>query len=148
MVTRYASCKFACSHCGAWHFVLSPAPRRTARCRVCRFLHVVRESERNIASLTISKPERNVTPMATTKRRAVQNGMKSDKNNSYAKLRDGSWGVRMLGSATANEKVTVVTKDEKVKTETLGKCIWFDAREKVSLWTVIRSTVDLASTPF
>ncbi len=42
----------------------------------------------------------------------------------YSKLRNGSWGVRVEGSVSPGQSVTVTTKAGKTKTETVGKVIW------------------------
>ena len=42
----------------------------------------------------------------------------------YAKLRDGTWGIRAEGTVRAGETVTVRKKDGPTKTETVGKVLW------------------------
>jgi len=42
----------------------------------------------------------------------------------YAKLRDGSWGLRVPGRPSAGSTVEVETKSGKVKVETVGRVLW------------------------
>jgi hypothetical protein len=44
--------------------------------------------------------------------------------NTYTKLRDGSWGVRIHGSASAGQTVNVTKKSGEVKAETICRVIW------------------------
>lgn len=39
----------------------------------------------------------------------------------YTKLRDGSWGIRVAGTATPGQSVTVTKKSGETKTEVVGK---------------------------
>lgn len=45
-------------------------------------------------------------------------------NASYTKLRDGTWGVRIAGSATVGQSITVTTKAGAAKQETIAKVLW------------------------
>lgn len=43
----------------------------------------------------------------------------------YTKLRDGSWGVRVIGAAvTAGQSLTVNTKAGEAKSETIDRVLW------------------------
>lgn len=42
----------------------------------------------------------------------------------YTHLRDGSWGVRLVGTAKQNQVVTVVKKDGTSKTEIVARVLW------------------------
>jgi hypothetical protein len=44
--------------------------------------------------------------------------------NTYAKLRDGSWGVRVQGAAASGDVVVVTKRDGTSKTETIGRVVW------------------------
>lgn len=44
--------------------------------------------------------------------------------NSYTKLNDGTWGLRVYGAVKVGDAVTVTTKAGAVKTETVGKVLW------------------------
>jgi hypothetical protein len=63
--------------------------------------------------------------------------------NTYSKLRDGSWGVRVAGPAKAGAAVTVTKKSGETKTETIGRVLWTDG--KVSLCTIVSSTASRRS---
>jgi len=43
---------------------------------------------------------------------------------SYTKLRDGSWGLRIQGSAQKGQSVIVTKKSGETKTEIVGKILW------------------------
>lgn len=45
-------------------------------------------------------------------------------NNSYTKLRDGTWGVTVFGAVAGGSTVTVVTKAGASKVETIRSVIW------------------------
>jgi hypothetical protein len=42
----------------------------------------------------------------------------------YAKLRDGSWGVKVPGKATAGQTVTVEKKSGERRTERIARVLW------------------------
>lgn len=42
----------------------------------------------------------------------------------YTKLRDGSWGLRVEGSAREGQRITVTKKSGETKTETITKVLW------------------------
>lgn len=42
----------------------------------------------------------------------------------YTKLRDGSWGIKVAGTAIAGQVVTVTTKAGDVRTETVARVMW------------------------
>lgn len=42
----------------------------------------------------------------------------------YTKLRDGSWGLRISGSAQAGQTISVTKKSGDSKTETVGRILW------------------------
>ena len=42
----------------------------------------------------------------------------------FTKLRDGSWGLRIEGSAKAGQTVTVTKKSGETSREVVGKIIW------------------------
>lgn len=44
--------------------------------------------------------------------------------NTYTKLKNGQWGVRVDGTATKGSSVTVTTKSGKTKTETILAVLW------------------------
>ena len=44
--------------------------------------------------------------------------------NSYTKLKDGSWGVRVEGTAQTGQSVQVTTKAGAVKTERVASVLW------------------------
>lgn len=44
--------------------------------------------------------------------------------NSYTKLKDGSWGLRIEGTATKGQSVTIQTKSGERKTEVVGNVLW------------------------
>lgn len=46
--------------------------------------------------------------------------------NSYAKLRDGTWGVRIEGTAKPGDVVKVTTKAGVEKQETVKAVVWSD----------------------
>jgi hypothetical protein len=43
---------------------------------------------------------------------------------SWMKMRDGSWGVRVPGGATAGQSVTVTKKSGESSTVIVGKVVW------------------------
>ena len=45
-------------------------------------------------------------------------------NATYTHLRDGSWGVRLVGNARENQSVAVTKKDGTTKTETIARVLW------------------------
>lgn len=47
--------------------------------------------------------------------------------NTYTKLKDETWGVRVQGTATAGQSVTVTKKDGSTKTETIKSVLWTGA---------------------
>lgn len=61
----------------------------------------------------------------------------------YTKLRDGSWGVRVVGTPPiAGSVVSVTTKAGKVKQETISRVVWSgkdDSGSTVSLCSVGQS---------
>ncbi len=42
----------------------------------------------------------------------------------YTKLKDGSWGIRVVGKVTTGQTVTVTKKSGESKQETVGKVLW------------------------
>jgi hypothetical protein len=42
----------------------------------------------------------------------------------YAKLNDGSWGIRADGALAVGQTVTVTKRDGTTKSETVGRVIW------------------------
>jgi len=56
-------------------------------------------------------------------------------SNSYTKLRNGSWGVRVDGAARPGQVVTVKTKAGEVKTETVDRVIW--KGDSVSICSIV-----------
>lgn len=46
----------------------------------------------------------------------------------FTRLRSGSWGVRLVGHASAGDSVTVSRRDGTTSTVTLGREIWTDGR--------------------
>lgn len=44
--------------------------------------------------------------------------------NTYTKLRNGSWGVRVEGPAKAGDTVTVTKKSGETATEKISKVVW------------------------
>ena len=42
----------------------------------------------------------------------------------YTKLKDGSWGVRVEGTAKSGQSVTVTKKSGETKSETIGRVLW------------------------
>lgn len=53
----------------------------------------------------------------------------------YAKLRDGSWGVRVTGSVREGQVVTVRKRDGSTKSETIAKVVW--SSNGVSLCSIV-----------
>jgi hypothetical protein len=45
-------------------------------------------------------------------------------DGTYTKLKDGSWGVRVQGAASAGAVVTVTKKDGSTKQETVSRVLW------------------------
>lgn len=45
-------------------------------------------------------------------------------NATYTQLRDGSWGIRVLGTALENQTISVRKKDGTEKTETVRRVLW------------------------
>ena len=45
---------------------------------------------------------------------------------SYTKLRDGSWGVRVMGKIEAGASVTVTKRDGTTKCERVARVLWSD----------------------
>jgi hypothetical protein len=43
---------------------------------------------------------------------------------SYAKLRDGTWGIRVDGTAAAGQSVTVSKRDGTTHTEVITRVVW------------------------
>ena len=64
--------------------------------------------------------------------------------NTYTQLRDGSWGVRVSGTASAGEIVTVTKKSGETKTERIGRVLWSgrDSRtgSTISLCSIANAT--------
>lgn len=59
----------------------------------------------------------------------------------WAKLRDGSWGVRLTDAARSGEQVTVRKKSGETSVVTLGKQIWTDK----SVWLFTVGTVSTST---
>lgn len=62
---------------------------------------------------------------------------------SYTKLRDGSWGIRVQGSAKAGQVVVVRKKDNTSKDETIERVLW--TGDGISLCSIGRSQQTRAS---
>ena len=45
-------------------------------------------------------------------------------NATYTQLRNGSWGIRVAGTAGVGQTITVTKKDGSNKTETVQKVLW------------------------
>lgn len=62
----------------------------------------------------------------------------------YTKLRDGSWGIRVAGSARAGATITVHKKSGETRSETVARVLWTgkDSRsgETVSLCAIGRES--------
>lgn len=63
----------------------------------------------------------------------------------YTKLKDGSWGIRVVSvtKVTPGAAVTVTTKAGKQKTEVIGKVLW--TGNGVNLCTIASSTQSRSS---
>lgn len=61
----------------------------------------------------------------------------------YTKLNNGSWGVRVRGTATKGQKVTVTKKDGTTKTETIAAVLW--SGDGVSLCSIAPSAPSAAA---
>src|SRR4051812_46333297 len=63
--------------------------------------------------------------------------------NTYTQLKDGSWGIRVAGTARENQEDTVAKKSGEIKTETVARVLWTgkDSRsgETISLCAIARS---------
>lgn len=55
----------------------------------------------------------------------------------YTKLRDGSWGIKVQGSAKAGQAITVTKRDGGTKTETVEKVVW--SGEGVAICSVVET---------
>ncbi len=55
---------------------------------------------------------------------------------SYSKLKNGDWGIRVLGEANSGDVLSVVTKAGKVTSAVAGRLIW--SGEGVQLWTILK----------
>lgn len=53
----------------------------------------------------------------------------------YTKLKDGTWGVRVEGTAKTGQSVRVTKKSGESKTETIAKVLWFG--NGISLCSVV-----------
>lgn len=53
-----------------------------------------------------------------------QNGEQTNMTTTYAKLQNGSWGLRSTGAIAPGQQVQVSTRDGRVKTETVGRIVW------------------------
>lgn len=66
--------------------------------------------------------------------------------NTYTKLNQGDWGLRVQGRAEAGQTVTVTTKAGKSKPEKIGKVLWTGADRQtgdtVSLCTIDKRNDD------
>jgi len=62
-------------------------------------------------------------PAATPPTQRTFDGTTNDKNT-YTKLRDGSWGVRCVSAVKPGDSVTVTTKDNKKRTETVNELVF------------------------
>jgi hypothetical protein len=62
----------------------------------------------------------------------------------YTKLRDGSWGVRVVGTVAPGATVQVTKKSGESKTETVGKVIW--TGNGVTLATLARESTPRPTT--
>lgn len=63
--------------------------------------------------------------------------------NTYTKLKNGDWGIRVIGSAQPQSKVTVQTKSGASKQETVDKILWMGtdkhSGKKISLCSIVRA---------
>jgi hypothetical protein len=70
-------------------------------------------------------------------------------NNTYTKLKDGNWGIRVAGEATAGGQVRVTKKDGSSKIETVDRVLWTgDDRQgggQISLCSIRASSAPRAS---
>ena len=61
----------------------------------------------------------------------------------YTKLKDGSWGIRIDGTATAGQSITVTKKSGDTKAEKISRVLWSgkDAKsgKNVSLCSIAQS---------
>lgn len=64
--------------------------------------------------------------------------------NTYTKLKDETWGVRVQGTATVGQSVTVTKKDGSTKTETIKAVLWTGA-DKTSGKTISLCSVSQSS---
>lgn len=65
--------------------------------------------------------------------------------NTYSKLRNGDWGVKVGGPAAAGQVVSVTKQSGEVKQETIERVLWTDGR--ASLCSVRRSQAPARQTP-
>jgi hypothetical protein len=61
--------------------------------------------------------------------------MISTASATYTKLRDGSWGLRIVGSATPGSQISVAKKSGERKMETVGRVVF--AGNGVTLATIL-----------
>lgn len=54
--------------------------------------------------------------------------------NTYTKLKNGEWGIRIEGQAQAGSTITVTKKSGEKQTVTIGKVVWSDSQ--ISLCTI------------
>lgn len=64
--------------------------------------------------------------------------------NSYTKLKDGTWGLRIFGPVSPGCTVEVATKAGAHKVETVGRVIWTGSG--VALCTIVQGSNRTAST--
>lgn len=57
--------------------------------------------------------------------------------STYTKLRDGSWGLRVQGTATPGQAVVAVKRSGETKVETVARVLWTDG--SVSLCSIAAS---------
>lgn len=65
--------------------------------------------------------------------------------NTYTKLKNGSFGVKVVGDAFTGKIVSVQTKAGKIKTETIKTVLWtgidkFSNLGKIALCTILQNT--------
>jgi hypothetical protein len=62
--------------------------------------------------------------------------MEAITTNSYKKLNNGAWGVRIIGTAKPGNIVDIITKSGKVKSETVASVLM--ERDGVAICTIVQ----------